>query len=121
MKLANLIQALAAAPRHDYAPELDALPYDALGDEYRADPEAACRKALRITRAISRPSRRLRAIDRLLGMHGVEYVRRRNGAQGFTYCNAGDSYACTVVLFPSGAFRVTSWGDVVERNMTAYA
>jgi hypothetical protein len=114
--LKNLIQAVADAPRNDTEQELAALPHDVLGDDYRANPDAACRKALRLTRCIRRDGRRLRSIDRLLGMHGVEVARTRSGALGFSYANTGDSYACTVVLFPSGAFRVTSWGDIVERD-----
>ncbi len=114
--LASLISALAAALGGDYQAELAALPYDALGDDYRANPEKACRKALHLTRSIHLNGRRLRAINRLLGMHGLEVARLRNGTTGFIYCNSGDSYACTVVLFASGTFRVTSWGDIVERS-----
>ena len=107
---------LAKADRYEAPLALQEIPYDALGDDYRSNPETACRKALRLTRGISRPGRRLRAIDRLLGMHGVESVRLRNGEHGFRYSNTGDSYACTVVLFASGTFRVSSWGDIVERD-----
>jgi hypothetical protein len=115
--LAASIAAVAAAcPGPDVSSALRSIPFDELGDDYRRDPEAACRKALRLTRAIRRPSRRLRAIDRLLGMHGVESVSFRNGEHAFSYANSGDSYACTVALFASGTFRVTSWGDVVERS-----
>jgi hypothetical protein len=116
--LAPLISAVAAARSYDgnVSSSIEALPYDTLGDDYKSNPEAACRKALRLTAAIAKPSRRLRAIDRLLGMHGVESVRFRNGEHAFSYANTGDSYACTVVLFASGAFRVTSWGDIVERS-----
>lgn len=117
--LAQSIDTIAACSNHEAreaAEALDAIPYDALGDDYRSNPEAACRKALRITRAIRNQARRLRAIDRLLGNHGVESVRTRTGANGFRYSNTGDSYAATVVLFPSGTFRVSSWGDIVERD-----
>ena len=124
----DAIAAVAAARAHtmprlpDVSAALAALPFDALGDDYKRDPEAACRRALRLTRSIRQSRfRRLRAIDRLLGMHGVGAVYYRNGAHAFNYTNAGDSYACTVILFPSGAFRVTSWGDIVERNPNRYA
>lgn len=119
--LAVQIAALAAAPRGDFQRELAALPFDHLGDDYRRDPAAACRKALRITRCITRPHRRLQAIDRLLGMHGIESARLKNDEHAFSYANTGDSYGTTVVLFASGAFRVTSWGDIVERRSNAYA
>lgn len=96
--------------------ELETIPARLLEDDYRRDPEKACRKALRMTRRIASDFRRLRAIDRLLGNHGIEFVRRRDGSHAFAYSNTGDSYAATVILFDSGAFRVSSWGDIVERN-----
>lgn len=120
--LESLISAVASADKCDAFAAIQALPYDALGDDYRSNPEAACRKALQLTRGISRPSRRLRAIDRLLGMHGVETVRTRSGEWGFSYANTGHSYACTVVLFASGKFRVSDVGTIVERdNSRRYA
>lgn len=111
-------QALAALvpPCYDVPAALAAIPYGALEDDYRRDPAAACRKALRLTRRISKPFRRLRAIDRLLANHGIERVALRNGETGFHYSNTGDSYAATVLLYPSGAFRVSSLGDIVERS-----
>jgi hypothetical protein len=115
--LAAAIAAVASArPGPDVSAALAVLPYDVLGDDYKRSPEAACKKALRITRGIHRPVRRLRAIDRLLGMHGVESISFRDGGYAFSYANSGDSYDCTVVLFASGAFRVTSWGDIMERS-----
>lgn len=58
------------------------------------------------------------AIDELLNTYGVE---------GFTehgvsvdYCNTGDSYAatiCRVVRKGRATYRVTSWGDIVEREL----
>lgn len=101
--------------------EVETIPLGLLEDEYKRNPEEACRKALRITRAIGSNYRRLRAIDRLLANHGIEFVRFRNGHHAFSYSNTGDSYAATVILFESGAFRVSSWGDVVERNSNRYA
>ena len=110
------IAALVAPDADRIRETLEAVPYDALGDDYRSNPEAACKKALRITRAIRNDARRLRAIDRLLGNHGIETVSDRYGMTVFRYSNTGDSYAATVVLFASGAFRVSSWGDIVERD-----
>ena len=116
------IQALSTAAPHEAPDALARIPYDALGDDYRRSPEAACRKALRITRSLkNRPNRRLRAIDRLLGMHGIERIHEKNGELAFTYANSGDTYAATVILYASGTFRVTSWGDIVERNMNRFA
>jgi len=116
------IHALATAAPHEAPDALARIPYDALGDDYRRNPYNACRKALRLTRSMrNRPNRRLRAIDRLLGMHGVESVREKNGKLAFTYANSGDAYNCTVILFASGTFRVSSWGDIVERNTNRFA
>lgn len=117
--LKSQIEAIAMADRYTAQDLIDALPYDTLCDDYKRNPEAACRKALRLTSGIRKPGRRLRAIDRLLGMHGVERITGRNGFV-MSYANSGDTYACTVLLFPSGAFRVGSWGDVVETRSAAY-
>lgn len=118
---AALIQAVAKADRYEAQDAIAALSHYHLEDDYRRDPDAACKKALRMTRAIRKPYRRLRAIDRLLGNHGVESARLRNGEHAFSYSNTGDSYAATVVLFASGTFRVSSWGDIVERGTNRYA
>lgn len=115
------IETLATAQPWEVNDALAALPEGMLEDDYRTCPEAACKTALRLTRGIRRDSRRLRAIDRLLGNHGVEAVRFRNGSLAFEYSNTGDSYAATVILFASGAFRVSSWGDIVERNSNRFA
>ena len=118
----NEIQALASARPYDSPDALARIPYDALGDDYRANPEKACRKALRLTRSMAnKPNRRMRAIDRLLGMHGVETVRTSKGEHAFSYANAGDTYACTVILWASGKFQVSDWGTIVERRMNQYA
>jgi hypothetical protein len=63
-----------------------------------------------------RPSR-IKAIDRLIGTHGVEYVPRgrTQRSPAFHYCNTGDSYAATIVKI-GDRFRVASWGDLVERG-----
>lgn len=57
------------------------------------------------------------AIDGLLDTHGVEAL----GDSGtyrypqFSYCNTGDSYACTVVYdYLKDRYLLTSWGDLVE-------
>jgi hypothetical protein len=63
---------------------------------------------------------RMDAIDRVLRTCGVEYQEagsnRRSPA--FYYCNAGDTYA-TTVLKVRGRFRVGCWGDIVERGRYA--
>lgn len=60
---------------------------------------------------------RMQHIDKILNTCGVEYVPCGQGANSppFYYCNTGDSYAATVVKM-RGKFRVTSWGDIVERG-----
>jgi hypothetical protein len=95
-------------------------------DLYATDPAAACRRALRVTRGT--PERgRLEAIDKLLGTHGTEAIRG-DWQNGYwcdvvaAYCNAGDSYATTVIhargssSHSSGRFIVGCIGDFVERN-----
>lgn len=120
--LASLIRAVrVASGTESVLDAIAAIPHDALGDDYKRDPESACRKSLRMTVSLSRrPNFRMRVIDRLLGTHGVEHVLTHSGAPGFSYANAGDSYACTVILFASGTFRVSSWGDIVERGGNRY-
>lgn len=62
--------------------------------------------------------RRMEAVNEVLGTHGVEAIFQ-DGAGVFeppllTYCNAGDTYAHTIVRFRGGRYQVTSWGDAVE-------
>lgn len=60
---------------------------------------------------------RMQRIDRILGTSGIEYVQRgRNDrSPGFVYCNAGDTYATTIVKV-GGHFRITTIGDIMERG-----
>ena len=62
--------------------------------------------------------RRMAAIDEVLGTHGVEAVFRADAGVSesplFTYCNAGDTYAATVVRYRGGTYAVACWGDIVE-------
>jgi hypothetical protein len=55
-------------------------------------------------------------INALFGSHGVEYLGtdRRTG-QHVYYCNAGDTYAPTI-LFRGPVLSVGTWGDLIERN-----
>jgi hypothetical protein len=56
-------------------------------------------------------------IDKLIETHGVEFlgVHRRTGYDVY-YCNAGDTYA-TTILFHGLILSVGCWGDLVEANM----
>lgn len=56
------------------------------------------------------------AIDSLLGTYGVEYLgyTRRN-PRPVHYCNAGDTYAHTV-LFTGSRLWCGNWGDLVEHR-----
>ena len=57
------------------------------------------------------------AVNRILGTHGVEYLGKRKGNRNHVYyCNAGDTYA-TTVLFDGDHLRVGTWGDLVERDL----
>lgn len=58
----------------------------------------------------------LAAIDEILGNYGVEAEELRPG-RWLEYSNTGDSYAPTVVLW-RGVLRISSWGDIVEREAT---
>jgi hypothetical protein len=56
-------------------------------------------------------------IDGVINTHGVEYLghhKRRH--LPVWYCNAGDTYATTVVFF-GPVMRVACWGDYVERGL----
>ncbi len=62
----------------------------------------------------------LHAIDTLLGTHGVESLGEGSSSEGFAppfeYCNAGDSYAATLVYKrASDRLFVGCWGDIAER------
>lgn len=59
------------------------------------------------------------AADRLLKTHGIEAIWREGDGDDprdrplFEYCNAGDSYAPTLV-FVGGRVEIATWGDMVE-------
>lgn len=55
-------------------------------------------------------------IDKLAGTHGVEHLgeHRRTGLD-VDYCNAGDTYASTII-FHGDVMHVACWGDYVERG-----
>lgn len=55
-------------------------------------------------------------IDAILGTHGVEYLGRNKRTKDHVYyCNAGDTYA-TTIIFTGIHLRVNCWGDLVENN-----
>ena len=60
---------------------------------------------------------RMQRIDAILHTHGVEYIPCGKGANSpsIRYCNAGDTYATTVLKI-RGRFYVGCWGDWVERG-----
>lgn len=64
-----------------------------------------------------RPFTRMERIDEILGTFGVEYIPAGRNAKSpaFHYCNAGDTYA-TTILEVNGRFRIGCWGDIVERG-----
>lgn len=93
---------------------------------YSTSPVKACQAALRKTRNLHE-SERLDAINKLLGLHGVEAIRG-DWQNGYwcdivaLYCNTGDSDAVTVLQvrgdsrFDDSRFFVGTVGDFVERN-----
>ena len=60
---------------------------------------------------------KLTAVDAILHTHGVEFIPRGRGARSpsIEYCNAGDTYA-TTIMWTGGRYRVGCWGDIVERG-----
>lgn len=102
-----------------------------LSNLYASNPLKACQLALRRTRNVPENDR-LEAIDKLLGTFGTEAIRGE-WQNGYwcdivaAYCNAGDTYALTVMQvrgefsFQSSRFIISSWGDFVERNQEKYA
>jgi hypothetical protein len=101
-----------------------------LEDLYRENPVKACRKALAMTRHIGENDR-LEEIDKLLGTFGTEAIRG-DWQNGYwcdivaAYCNAGDTYATTVIQvrgecrFDHSRFIVSTMGDFVERNQERF-
>lgn len=97
-----------------------------LETEYSSDPVKACRKALRWTSHIPENDR-LEVINSLLGTHGTEAIRG-DWQNGYwcdivaVYCNAGDTYATTVIQvrgetrFHNSRFIISTMGDFAERN-----
>jgi len=64
-------------------------------------------------------------LDKLLNTHGVDYIRRKDDGMyrvnGIEYLNTGDTYIPTICYnHATGTIQICSWGDIVERNMTAY-
>lgn len=55
--------------------------------------------------------------DEIMGTFGVEYIEHGRNAKSpvIEYCNAGDTYA-TTLLYVNGRYRVGCWGDIVERG-----
>lgn len=61
------------------------------------------------------------AIDEVLETHGIEYQGKGSNQKSpaFDYCNAGDTYAPTVLLIwgtNGPRFAVGCWGDIVEKG-----
>lgn len=63
----------------------------------------------------------LKAADKMLDGHGVEYIESltdtSRNREGLSYVNMGDTYMTTLIYdHRSGRFVVSSWGDIVERD-----
>lgn len=64
----------------------------------------------------------LRAMDLILGTHGVEALAPSNdwhngyGGPPWEYLNAGDAYAATLIYTTAtDTIRIACWGDIAER------
>lgn len=70
-----------------------------------------------------KPETRMHAIDALLGTHGTEALWGKDSCTipAAEYCNNGDTYALTILYdYVKGCYRLTSWGDFVERFERRY-
>lgn len=67
---------------------------------------------------LPRLARILECLNELLEMHGVEAIGEvRTYGPPAEYLNAGDTYAATLVFdHLAGNFKLTSWGDWLEKN-----
>ncbi len=84
------------------------------------EPETFESVHLWVTQCFHPPSRGekvMLALNEVLDCYGVEYVPqgRNSRSPAFEYLNTGDTYALTLVRF-AGTYRVSSWGDIVERG-----
>ncbi len=64
---------------------------------------------------------RMHVLDSAAETCGVEYIASRKDTytefHGIDYLNTGDAYALTIVRScKTGSYRVSSWGDIVERG-----
>jgi len=57
----------------------------------------------------------LRALDKLLGTHGVEFIPHEHSHEAWPYLNTGHYEAPTFVL-ENDSLLITSWLDVVEQR-----
>lgn len=89
-----------------------------------------------VARCYSMPTighKRTTALDAELGTYGVEYIKGNDTQRSpsFEYCNAGDTYATTIIRFldndsifihlyefneDRGRYIVGSWGDIVKKG-----
>lgn len=56
---------------------------------------------------------RMECLNALGEFYGVECIDTKKGE--CLYLNAGDTYTPTLVRF-NGSYRITTWGDIVERH-----
>lgn len=67
-------------------------------------------------RRVSLLELKMECVNNAGGFHGVEYLgRHKRTGQGVEYCNAGDTYAGTII-FIGRRLIVSTVGDMVERN-----
>lgn len=60
---------------------------------------------------------RMCAINEVLGTHGVEALGEMTFPNGphYSYCNTGDTYACTVMYdHHENEFLISDWGSIAE-------
>lgn len=95
-----------------------------LADYYKVDAKElarlvrALRYSMRAGASFDEAHDILKRIDRLLGNHGVEYLRTENNRWAAYYSNSGDTYRPTVMLQTRPRWSILvgrDWGSYVER------
>ena len=68
------------------------------------------------------PRKCLSKIDEILETCGVEYIEDNRDKEdfrenhGILYCNAGDTYATTILYdYDKGNYYISCWGDIEKR------
>jgi hypothetical protein len=81
-----------------------------------SDHDAAIKRERECFNSPSLADLRMHALNAELETFGVEYIKGKGRSRSIEYLNTGDTYATTIIRFSDGQYRVSSWGDIVERG-----